>query len=120
MSELINTINNFRPNWTYSLDDGSEADVKVINHTGSSIPDTVMELVESTKGLVIALVGEGCISECPRDFTLFSVREAFADITELVEALPFRDALSTGHMGESAAPVLAPLRCRQQYAAPDR
>src|SRR5690606_16979095 len=30
---------------------------------------------------------------------LFSVREAFADITELVEALPFRDSLSAGHMG---------------------
>ncbi|WRW34379.1 hypothetical protein CF7_0124 [Staphylococcus phage CF7] len=68
MSEIMTLIRDIKPNWTYSFNDDSEAEVKVINHTGSSIPDTVEELVESTRGLVIALVGEGCVSECPIEF----------------------------------------------------
>lgn len=65
MSELLSTIEDIRPNWTYSFDEYSEADVRVVKHTGRNIVAFTEELVEITEELVIALVGEGCISECP-------------------------------------------------------
>ncbi|WPF67377.1 hypothetical protein [Staphylococcus phage vB_SauM-V1SA12] len=68
MSELLTLIQDIKPNWTYSFNDDSEADVKVIKHTGINLPDTAEGLVRSTGGLVISIVGNGCVSECPRDF----------------------------------------------------
>ena len=68
MSELLTLIQDIKPNWTYSFNGDSEADVKVIKHTGINLPDTAGELVKSTGGLVITIVGAGCVSECPKDF----------------------------------------------------
>lgn len=68
MSELLTLIQDIKPNWTYSFNDDSEADVKVIKHTGINLPDTAEGLVRSTGRLVISIVGNGCVSECPRDF----------------------------------------------------
>lgn len=68
MSELLTLIQDIKPNWTYSFNDDSEADVKVIKHTGINLPDTAEGLVRSTGELVISIVGNGCVSECPRDF----------------------------------------------------
>ena len=61
------------------------------------IPDAqyVTKLATSIRGGAVPDIVDFDLINCP----LFSVREAFADITELVEALPFRDALSAGHMG---------------------
>ena len=61
------------------------------------IPDAqyVTKLATSIRGASVPDIVDFDLINCP----LFSVREAFADITELVEALPFRDALSVGHMG---------------------
>lgn len=68
MSELLTLIQGINPNWTYSFNDDSEADVKLIEYTGINLPDTAEGLVKSTGELVISVVGMGCISECPRDF----------------------------------------------------
>lgn len=61
------------------------------------IPDAqyVTKLATSIRGGSVPDIVDFDLINCP----LFSVREAFADITELVEALPFRDSLSAGHMG---------------------
>src|SRR5690606_3504876 len=61
------------------------------------IPDAqyVTKLATSIRGGSVPVIVDFDLINCP----LFSVREAFADITELVEALPFRDSLSAGHMG---------------------
>jgi multiple sugar transport system substrate-binding protein len=61
------------------------------------IPDAqyVTKLATSIRGGSVPDIVDFDLINCP----LFSVREAFVDITELVESLPFRDALSAGHMG---------------------
>lgn len=68
MSKLLTLIQDIKPNWTYSFNGDSEADVKVMKHTGSNLPDTAEELVESTGELVISIVGNGCVSEYPKYF----------------------------------------------------
>lgn len=61
------------------------------------IPDAqyVTKLATSIRGGSVPDLVDFDLINCP----LFYVREAFADITELVEALPYRDALSAGHVG---------------------
>ena len=68
MAELLTLIQDIKSNWTYSFNDDSEADVKVIKHTGINLPDTAEEFVKSTEGLVVSIVGNGCVSECPKEF----------------------------------------------------
>lgn len=61
------------------------------------IPDAqyVTKLATSIRGGSVPDIVDFDLINCP----LFSVRGAFADLTEQVDALPFKDALSAGHMG---------------------
>ncbi|WP_193105939.1 extracellular solute-binding protein [Brachybacterium sp. FME24] len=61
------------------------------------IPDAqyVTKLATSIRGGSVPDLVDFDLINCP----LFSVRDAFADVTELVQALPFRDSLSAGHIG---------------------
>ena len=61
------------------------------------IPDAqyVTKLATSIRGGSVPDLVDVDLINCP----LFYVRDAFADLTDLVAALPFRDALSAGHMG---------------------
>lgn len=84
MSELLTLIQDIKPNWTYSFNDASEADVKVIKHTGGNIVSFTGKLVESTEELVITLVGEGCISECP-----IELNSGMADVKEHIRTYSY-------------------------------
>ncbi|GAA1489370.1 sugar ABC transporter substrate-binding protein [Brachybacterium sacelli] len=61
------------------------------------IPDAqyVTKLATSIRGASVPDVVDFDLINCP----LFYVRDAFADLTELVSGLEFRDVLSAGHMG---------------------
>lgn len=61
------------------------------------IPDAqyVTKLATSIRGGNVPDLVDFDLINCP----LFSVRDAFADVTELVSQLPFLEELSAGHMG---------------------
>ncbi|MFC7375068.1 MULTISPECIES: extracellular solute-binding protein [unclassified Brachybacterium] len=61
------------------------------------IPDAqyVTKLATSIRGGSVPDLVDFDLINCP----LFYVRDAFADVTELVESLPFFDQLSAGHVG---------------------
>lgn len=84
MSELLTLIQDIKPNWTYSFNDDSEADVKVIKHTGINLPDTAEELVRSTGELVISILGKGCVSECPKE-----VHAGMTDVREHIRTYTY-------------------------------